>query len=915
MRIFFLLLFLGLSLSGYTQSGSYFLSHYSPAKDKLDNICFQISQREDGIMYFATRNGVMKFDGKSWSIVPGNGPVYTLVFSPDGRAFWGGANGFGKIPENTAEPQLGNSSPKSTRNVFQSLAATDRIYFLSEEKVYITDTEALVLSEVVASEETGAFTGIFEIGTEIYVSTASAGVFVLNNSALTRPVTQPDFSTGVVFSSSMHNKTLFGTADNRIFLIEKSQKPKQLILEDQNYLDRSVVVSGTWVTAEMVALGTLRGGLVFVNVISGKTQEIINYSKGLPDNEIFALFSDKSNSVWAAHEYGFTRIAPYLPFRSFSYYNGLQGSVLCAATFQNTVYTGTSLGLYKLERQNVYEEVDTYVDVPVKRRRNSTRTEEEPATERPAENNEVNPSKKRGFLGLFRRNRQPAVPAATEPEEAPEKQDASREGRRKETHLTQRIKKTERVLRSSVYVYKKVSGIEAKITQLVEMDGKLIAAGLGGTYVVTPDGAKAIAPDPIRYIYPSMDNLLYLSTYDNQVKVLREAGGKWVSLPVFKNLNDQVTYIFEGTRNDLWLCALDKVYRVTKGNDSLNGITEVQIENPNYDELVGIPTSDGCIVVNSNGFYSYQEGAKEFSQMKSLSGEKIVDYFVGNQQIWYKDSHGWKVYGEGSNTKALGLLNLIKDIRHFSTDKSGSNLWIVTSGNELYKYFTDWVTPLPASYPLMLKGIRNGQKNIDGTKPVIKLNQDDISLGISIVQPDFVAPQAIEYRYKINGLEKEWTEWSPSNDFLEIPYLPSGDYSVEVEAKDVFGNVQTLKGLKLSVLPPYWKRWWFYALQVVLFTSLVLLSFRLSTRYRIVSRLLMLLTIILLIQFVETIVGQTFETKTSPVIDFILQVLIAMMVLPLEGFLRNLMLRSLESNKRFSKFIYPRWQGQNTGKD
>jgi hypothetical protein len=41
------------------------------------------------------------------------------------------------------------------------------------------------------------------------------------------------------------------------------------------------------------------------------------------------------------------------------------------------------------------------------------------------------------------------------------------------------------------------------------------------------------------------------------------------------------------------------------------------------------------------------------------------------------------------------------------------------------------------------------------------------------------------------------------------------------------------------------------------------------------------------------------------VIDFIIQVVVALLVLPVEGYLRNLMLRSLDSSGKFYQFIVP----------
>ena len=52
-------------------------------------------------------------------------------------------------------------------------------------------------------------------------------------------------------------------------------------------------------------------------------------------------------------------------------------------------------------------------------------------------------------------------------------------------------------------------------------------------------------------------------------------------------------------------------------------------------------------------------------------------------------------------------------------------------------------------------------------------------------------------------------------------------------------------------------------------------------------------------------IGATILTEDSPVVDFFIQVVVALLVLPVEGYLRNLMLRSLDSSGKFYQFIVP----------
>ena len=105
------------------------------------------------------------------------------------------------------------------------------------------------------------------------------------------------------------------------------------------------------------------------------------------------------------------------------------------------------------------------------------------------------------------------------------------------------------------------------------------------------------------------------------------------------------------------------------------------------------------------------------------------------------------------------------------------------------------------------------------------------------------------------------------------------------------GQISSIAPLEFKVLPPYWKRWWFYTLEVLIFGTLLILSIRMNRvgrKYRILSRLLAFLTLIMVVEFAQTIAQSQFGIDTSPVINFFIQVGIALVILPVEGLLRNL---------------------------
>src|SRR5258707_15633936 len=135
--------------------------------------------------------------------------------------------------------------------------------------------------------------------------------------------------------------------------------------------------------------------------------------------------------------------------------------------------------------------------------------------------------------------------------------------------------------------------------------------------------------------------------------------------------------------------------------------------------------------------------------------------------------------------------------------------------------------------------------------------------------------RAVEYRYQVKAKKSDWTPWATSNNIVNFSYLPSGTYKLDVQTRDLMGKISAVEEIALEVEPPYWRRSWFYLLEMIFFGSMVFLSIRLSAgnaKYRLVSQLLSMLTVIMLIQLAQAAVNAQVSIKTTPVFDFFIQV-------------------------------------------
>ena len=123
------------------------------------------------------------------------------------------------------------------------------------------------------------------------------------------------------------------------------------------------------------------------------------------------------------------------------------------------------------------------------------------------------------------------------------------------------------------------------------------------------------------------------------------------------------------------------------------------------------------------------------------------------------------------------------------------------------------------------------------------------------------------------------------------------------ESRDFLGSIEALPPIEFVILPPYWKQPWFYAMEFSILCIFVFLSLKLSVKYRVVSRLLTLLAIILLIELIQTIAGNSFGTADRMFTNLALKIVIAIIILPVEGYLRDMMFRSIDSSHKMYNLL------------
>jgi signal transduction histidine kinase/ligand-binding sensor domain-containing protein len=77
----------------------------------------------------------------------------------------------------------------------------------------------------------------------------------------------------------------------------------------------------------------------------------------------------------------------------------------------------------------------------------------------------------------------------------------------------------------------------------------------------------------------------------------------------------------------------------------------------------------------------------------------------------------------------------------------------------------------------------------------------------------FVAPEKIQFQYRLEGWEKDWVDAANNKRVAEYSYIPPGNYNFHVRACNSDGVWNdTGAAIALVVLPRFWQTFWFHAL-------------------------------------------------------------------------------------------------------
>jgi signal transduction histidine kinase len=116
------------------------------------------------------------------------------------------------------------------------------------------------------------------------------------------------------------------------------------------------------------------------------------------------------------------------------------------------------------------------------------------------------------------------------------------------------------------------------------------------------------------------------------------------------------------------------------------------------------------------------------------------------------------------------------------------------------------------------------------TEGVLRIEPNQENVEIHYTALSWNRPQEIRFRYRLSGLDREWIE-AGTRRTAYYSHIPAGHYVFEVTADNGEGVWSTQpQRLALSMLPPFYRTWWFEAMLALAAVSAIALVWRYRTR-------------------------------------------------------------------------------------
>jgi PAS domain S-box-containing protein len=758
------------------------------------------AQAPNGFIYIANSSKLLEFDGINWNTftLPNNSALRSLAIDETGRIFVGGTREFGYFfPDEYGRLIYYSLSAEIDRVDFESvwrvLKTSKGIYFVTGRKHIYRFTEK-GLSLVIAPAKLNNFRASVVNDTIFFYDINAGFGAVLNDTMLVMKNTKlPASYTPYFFIEGADNEVVVGVRQHGVFkfhnnndyyswnellkinfkeIIPQSESKLRKVIKPLNKeLNRKLGEAELYfgLNAEgMYFFSTLRKGLF----IADKNFNLINnYRKGsgLENDAVYHVNVDKLGGVWISGEMGISYIRYQNPFIFFNQRNNINGIVISVKAIDDILIFGTTQGLFMMDKN--LKNLESFHQSELITDKYAYVLDVEPLT---CCKDEVLVASLRDIL---------------------------------------------------IYNYK-----SKRLTPIYKLYGTYDIANFPGKEDV--------------YVFGNTQGIEVL-------EIVKLGNGtfkvkKWNG---FKEFTENIRHLVFDNQNQLWMSTAYNGVFMAKFDDKGN-VENIKKYGADYgldydDNNLPVVYQDTLLMATRSGVLYYDDNDKLFRPYGDLYGLSVFDSVVisdlkiVDDKIWFALDKGVMNYDLKTGKIERKAFNRLKQYGSESLEIDNNGVIWLSSLNNLIAIDTTYLKNQYYKTPIYFRNILFGTDSLYKTdlgnnyiSSIIKAEGIPFeynSLSVTVACPAYQTLENIQFSYRLIGLNDRWSDWSKNNT-IKFSYLPGGDYTLEVQARDANLEILGKAIMQISIEKPFYYTFWAILIYVIIGILLIYFLVRLNSK-------------------------------------------------------------------------------------
>lgn len=358
---------------------------------------------------------------------------------------------------------------------------------------------------------------------------------------------------------------------------------------------------------------------------------------------------------------------------------------------------------------------------------------------------------------------------------------------------------------------------------------------------------SSLLNDNVYAILPSNDGNIWLGTLSGLVKY--HPGNKtFTTVTHEKNgrpfTQKQITTLFKDSKGRLWIGGENGLMVYTDQIEPIKILPSSEMTQAFINCI--FETSKGIFCIGTReGVYLFNEQNKQVTHYHTSNGlPNNVIYGVLEDsygRLWMSSNRGLSCFNPSTRkfrnfTETDGLQSNQFNTAAYCRTKAGEMLFGGING--ITGFYPELLIDNPYTPPVVITKLQLFNKTVRpddetgilsqniNTTESITLQSWQTAFSLEFVVSNYISGQHNTFAYKLEGYDKEWYDLTDKRT-VSYSNLPHGEYTFLVKAANSDGKWNNQPtSLKIVILPVWYKTWWAMLLFLAAFAGLVIFVFR-----------------------------------------------------------------------------------------